>query len=96
MIKKELKIPDVHRDWEDVYANKSAPWDVGQPEDELVNLVESKVIQPCRVLELGCGYGNDSIFLAKNDFEVTAIDISKRAVTEAKKRAKKAGVKIRF
>ncbi|HLC52632.1 MAG TPA: class I SAM-dependent methyltransferase [Candidatus Nanoarchaeia archaeon] len=96
MAQKNFQIPDVNRDWEEVYANKSTPWDVNQPEDELVNLVKSKLIQPCKVLELGCGHGNDSIFLAKNGFKVTAIDISKKAIAEAKRRAKIAGVKIRF
>ena len=93
---KKLNTPDVHRNWEEVYANRSTPWDVGQPEDELIKLIKSKVIQPCKVLELGCGHGNDSIFLAKNGFKVTAIDISKRAISEAKRRAEMAGVKIRF
>src|SRR3989344_6728874 len=96
MAHKNFQIPDVNRDWEEVYANKSTPWDVNQPEDELVNLVKSKFIQPCKVLELGCGHGNDSIFLAKNGFKVTAIDISERAIEEAKKRAEEAGVKVNF
>lgn len=87
---------NIDRDWEKVYEKKSTPWDVGLPEDELVKLVQSKVIQPCTVLELGCGYGNDSIFLAKNGFQVTAIDISKIAIAEAKRRATKAKVKIQF
>ncbi|MBI2043865.1 class I SAM-dependent methyltransferase [Candidatus Pacearchaeota archaeon] len=96
MINKELEVPDVYRDWEKVYSNKSTPWDVNQSEDELVRLVKGKIVKPCKVLELGCGHGNDSIFLAKNGFEVTAIDISNNAIGEAKKRAEKNGVKIKF
>lgn len=95
MMKKQ-KTTDVYRDWEDVYAKKSTPWDVNQPEDELVRFVERKVISPCKVLELGCGHGNDAIFLAKNGFKVTAIDISEKAIMEAKRRAKEADVRINF
>lgn len=93
---KDEKGLDVHRDWEKVYENKATPWDVSLPENELVSYVERKIIKPCKVLELGCGHGNDSIFLAKNGFKVTAIDISENAIAEAKKRAEEAGVQINF
>jgi len=32
------------------------------------------------ILELGCGQGRDSIFFAKNNFNVTALDISENAI----------------
>ena len=89
-------MPDIKRDWEKVYEAKVTPWDVGQPEDALVEFIDSSVVKPCRVLEIGCGNGNDAIFLAKKGFDVTAIDISKRAIEIAKERAKKANVKCNF
>jgi 2-polyprenyl-3-methyl-5-hydroxy-6-metoxy-1,4-benzoquinol methylase len=87
---------DVRRDWEQIYKNKAVPWDVGQAEDALVKLINSDFIKPCKVLEIGCGTGNDAIFMAKKGFDVTAIDISKTAIEEAKKRAEKAGVHCNF
>lgn len=91
-----METVNVSRDWEEIYAQKSTPWDMNQPEEELVNLIKNKIIIPCKALELGCGHGNDAIFLAKNNFEVTAVDISEKAITEAKRRAESAGVKVNF
>ncbi len=39
------------------------PWDMG-PRKELVKLVESRRIVPCRAIDLGCGTGSNAIFLA--------------------------------
>jgi len=89
-------MPDVNRNWEKVYESKATPWDVEQAEDVLVKLINSNFIKPCRVLEIGCGAGNDAIFMAKKGFDVTAIDISKRAIEEAKNRAEKAGFHCKF
>lgn len=41
---------------------------------------------PCRALVVGCGLGDDAAYLAKQGFQVTAFDISKRAIQECKKR----------
>lgn len=38
-----------------------------------------------KVLEIGCGFGQDSEFFAENDLSVTAIDFSKKAIGLAKK-----------
>jgi cyclopropane fatty-acyl-phospholipid synthase-like methyltransferase len=38
-----------------------------------------------KLLEIGCGSGRDASFMAKNDFDVTAIDGSKNMIDEAKK-----------
>lgn len=86
----------IDRDWEKVYEDKATPWDVYEPEDALVKLIKDGFVKPCRVLEIGCGHGNDAIFLAKNGFDVSAIDISKKAIETAKRRAKKANAKCKF
>lgn len=89
-------MPDIDRDWEKVYEQEATPWDAGQPEDALVKFIKDGFVKPCRVLEIGCGNGNDAIFLAQKGFDVTAIDISKRAIEEAKKRAERTGVHCNF
>jgi|SRR5262245_1492639 len=45
-----------------------------------------------RILELGCGTGNDAARLARAGFEVTATDYSSEAITRAKKRFADCGV----
>jgi len=49
-----------------------------------------------KVLDLGCGSGRHTIFLSKTDFSLTGIDFSKKAISLAKKWAKKEKVKPKF
>jgi SAM-dependent methyltransferase len=71
-------------------------WDTQRPSSELRRLVESGRIQPCRVLEIGCGTGNDAIYLAELGFDVTAVDISPTALAIAEKKARRAGTQVRW
>lgn len=78
--------------WNKIYQDKKTPWDVDQAESNLVELVKNQTIRPGLALDLGCGTGNEAIFLAKNDFKVIGVDISDLAIETAKKKAKTAGV----
>ena len=73
-----------------------ATWDTKRPSSELQRLVESGQIKPCRAVEIGCGTGNDAIYLASQGFDVTAIDISPTALNIAERKAMKAGVKVQW
>ncbi len=53
-------------------------------------------IGPCAALELGCGTGNNAIWLTRQGFAVTALDISEAAVEEARKKAAEAGVSVEY
>ena len=57
----------------------------------LIGDVEGK-----RVLDLGCGGGNNSIALAKQGAIVTGVDISKEQIKHAKANAEREGVTIEF
>lgn len=81
---------------EKVYSKPMAVWTNPNPPKELMDLIETGKIKPCKVLDPGCGEGFYSIYLAKKGFEVTGVDISERAIEYAKKNAAKAGVKIKF
>lgn len=89
--------PELIERWDARYRGESRPpWDTGRPSTELKSLVEQKVLRPCRVLELGCGTGVNSVYLASQGFEVTAIDVAPTAIQAAEERARKAGVKVRW
>lgn len=47
------------------------------------------------VLDIGCGEGKDSLFLAKKSFNVTAVDISKVGIKKLKYFTKKEELKIK-
>jgi len=83
--------------WDADYRDDRHPlWDTGQPSGELKRVVEERTIRPSRAVELGCGSGNDAIFLARRGFEVTAIDIAPSALSQAQQKARKAGVSVRW
>ncbi len=85
--------------WESMYQKplSEISWEIEQPPQELVELIESKKIQsPSRVLDLGCGTGNYSVYLARSNFQVTGIDISEEAIRIAQKRAEKEKLPIQF
>lgn len=64
---------------------------------ELVELVEGRSsLPPGRALDLGCGTGTDTIYLATRGWDVTAIDIVPQALAIARHDAAAAGVTARF
>jgi SAM-dependent methyltransferase len=85
-----------HRDWNASYREGDLPWDTGRPSSELQRICDENRIQPCRALELGCGTGSNSVWLAQHGFEVTGVDVAPLAVERAEERARGAGVKVQF
>ncbi len=49
-----------------------------------------------RILDLGCGYGRITIPLKEQKFNIEGIDISSKLIKEARRRAKKKNLNIRF
>jgi SAM-dependent methyltransferase len=83
-------------DWDQRYESEDTPWNIGRHDSNLVDFIEKRKIQKCSVLEIGCGFGYSSIWMAKNGFTVTGIDIAKLAVEKAKKNAQSENVKCDF
>ena len=86
-------------EWERIYRKYplgSLGWELGKPRPILVEFVEKGLIKKGKTLDLCCGAGTNTIYLAEKGFEVTAIDISQRAIEYAKKKAEQANVKINF
>jgi len=83
--------------WDSRYRGRDrAPWDTGQPNRWLVEMIEAGTIQPGRCVVLGCGSGTNSIYLATRGFDVTALDIAPTALAKAQEKADRAGVKVRW
>ena len=81
--------------YEIIYRYFRAPWDIGARK-ELVALVDSGHIEPCRTIDLGCGAGANAIYLAQQGFQVTGVDFAEAAIEKAKERAREAGVQVEF
>jgi SAM-dependent methyltransferase len=72
-------------------------WQRPAPPADLVELVEGPAaLPPGRALDLGCGTGTDTIYLAGHGWQVTAIDMVAKAVAVARRKAAAAGVAPRF
>jgi SAM-dependent methyltransferase len=84
------------QEWNQHYIDGNTPWDNGTPDSQMQQVFADYNIQPCRMLELGCGTGTNAVWLAQRRFDVTAFDISALAIEKAKARAQAAGVNINF
>jgi len=81
---------------EKVYQKPGVIWTREEPPKELVNLIKNGKIKPCKVIDIGCGEGFNSIFLSSRGFDVTGIDLSERAIKYAKENARNKKVSARF
>ncbi len=71
------------------------PYDIG-PREELLGLVESGRVKPCRAIDLGSGTASNVIYLAQHGFDVTGVDYSPAAIEMGRLRAREAGVEVTF
>jgi SAM-dependent methyltransferase len=78
-----------------IYSGR-APWEMDGPRPEVVELVESGQLRPSPAIDLGCGTGDNVIYLARNSFNALGVDISTKAINQARKKARDAGVQARF
>jgi SAM-dependent methyltransferase len=77
-----------HPSWNDSYASgEPLPWDTSTPDPMLIEMVESRAIEPGRTLEVGCGTGTNAFYLAQHGFEVVGVDVSRVAIEQARARA---------
>ncbi|TQM14901.1 class I SAM-dependent methyltransferase [Pseudonocardia kunmingensis] len=75
--------------WDEFYAAEERIWS-GNANPLLVQEVEA--FPPGTALDLGCGEGADAIWLARNGWRVTAVDIAGEALRRGAEHAREAGV----
>jgi ubiquinone/menaquinone biosynthesis C-methylase UbiE len=71
------------------------PWDIGHPQAELVALADEGRIRG-RVLDVGCGTGENALFFAGRGLEVWGLDAAPLAIEKAKTKAKERGLSATF
>lgn len=80
-----------------VYESGAEFWEEPIATEALVRFLhEFDPTNKMKVVDMGCGEGRDSIFLAKKDFDVTAIDVSPSAIKRAHKWVKDEKLAIEF
>jgi SAM-dependent methyltransferase len=79
-----------YRKWDEIYRNypvEELGWELGKPRPILVEYLRKGLLpKGGKALDLCCGAGTNTVYLAQNGFEVTGIDISKTAVKIAKEK----------
>jgi SAM-dependent methyltransferase len=79
--------------WESRYGEKTQIWS-GKVNQALS--VTAADLTPGSALDLGCGEGGDSIWLARRGWRVTGVDISETALERARGEAERLGFEIDF
>jgi SAM-dependent methyltransferase len=77
---------DWAKSWEDL------PWAHNEPTLFLPEITRRR--KPGRALDIGCGAGTDSVFLASQGWEVTALDFMPKAIEYTQQRARAADVTV--
>ena len=82
--------------WDDSYAATTpAPWDIGRPQPAFVRLAEQGLLAG-RVLDAGCGTGEQTLLAAAHGADAVGVDVSGLAVRRAREKAAERGVVARF
>ena len=86
----------VEKGYRDRYESGNTPWDVGFADFNLIESVTYTPIAACKALDVGCGTGDNSIWLATNGFEVVGTDVSDVALNQARDKAAGANANCDF
>lgn len=68
-----------------------APWDIGGPQPAFETLEEERLIGH-KVLDAGCGTGENALFLAARGHDVTGVDLVPRALARGRAKAEERGL----
>lgn len=67
---------------------------LGEPTNEFVSFFENYAESSSDVLDIGCGQGRDTLFIARLGHRVTAIDLSPTGISELNADAEAEGLEI--
>jgi SAM-dependent methyltransferase len=84
-----------HPDWDDSYTGPPPPWDIGYPQAAFTRLAEAGSLTGA-LLDAGCGTGEHTILAALHGARALGIDVSRRAIEIARRKAAERGIDASF
>lgn len=78
------------------YQENDTPWEINRPDHNLIDFVTALPVAAGPAIDLGCGTGDNSIWLAAQGFQVTGCDLSDLALEQARAKAERAQVHCTF
>lgn len=82
-------------DHPDVTEADAVPWEIGRPQPAIVSLANDQQIRGT-VLDVGCGTGENALYLAGLGFDVTGVDSSRAAIEAAREKARQRNARVNF
>lgn len=86
----------LQRLYEKAKSPRDLPWYRPEPPEMLQRVVRERGARRGRALDLGCGAGDYSIYLAQHGYQVTGIDYLPEPIRMAQENAQAQGVAVRF
>jgi SAM-dependent methyltransferase len=82
--------------WDGSYATSAPPpWDIGRPQQVFARLADAGLLSG-RLLDVGCGTGENTLLAASKGADAFGVDISPRAIQQARDKATERGIAARF
>jgi len=84
--------------WDKFYSNKEKPVPFFEniPDENLISYFDRGLLKQGKALDVGCGKGRNSFYLAQKGFEVYGVDFSKTSIEMGKQIAKEQSLKVNF
>ncbi|MGV8984255.1 class I SAM-dependent methyltransferase [Clostridium sp.] len=84
--------------WDNFYSDKEKPIPFFKniADENLISYFDRKLINRGKALDIGCGNGRNSFYLAQRGMEANGIDFSKTSVEWGKQIAKEQSIKVNF
>lgn len=84
--------------WDKFYSDKEKPVPFFEniPDENLISYFDKGLLKQGKALDVGCGKGRNSFYLAQKGFEVYGADFSKTSIEMGKAIAKEQSLKVNF
>jgi len=81
--------------WDAAYRGTAPPWDIGRPQPAVVRLADAGAFRG-RVLDAGCGTGENALELAARGLDAWGVDGAPTAIEKARAKAADRGLVVTF